>query len=159
MHHNPVEVLKTNDWEKECRLAQIKHGIRNPLILTSNSILKPFNLSSVFHSESIFSDINPDPTFESCQEAIDFVGMSKFDGVIAIAGGSVMDTAKVVMAFIGTGVEKISELIKFNEPFENSIQSIFLPTTHGTASEVTMWGTIWDMKNKKKCSISHPKLY
>ena len=60
MHHNPVEVLKTNDWEKECRLAQIKHGIRNPLILTSNSILKPFNLSSVFHSESIFSDINPD---------------------------------------------------------------------------------------------------
>ena len=43
--------------------------------------------------------------------------------------------------------------------FSQTIASIFLPTTHGTASEVTMWGTVWNMKEKKKYSISHPDLY
>jgi alcohol dehydrogenase class IV len=36
---------------------------------------------------------------------------------------------------------------------------IAIPTTAGTGSEVTMWGTVWDFDEKKKFSISHPSLY
>ena len=37
--------------------------------------------------------------------------------------------------------------------------SIFIPTTHGSGSEVTMWGTVWNMKEKKKYSIAHLIFY
>ena len=70
-----------------------------------------------------------------------------------------MDLAKVVMAFLSTRKTNIVDLLEFKGVYERSIPSIFLPTTHGTGSEVTMWGTVWDMRQKKKYSISHLDLY
>ena len=90
---------------------------------------------------------------------IDCFDISRFDGVIAIGGGSVMDTAKVLMATIGTGINDLSKLLINKTPFANRVPSIFIPTTHGTGSEVTKWGTIWNMDKKKKYSISHKDLY
>ena len=57
------------------------------------------------------------------------------------------------------GFDPENDIISFKENYPKTIPSIFLPTTHGSASEVTMWGTIWDMDEKKKYSISHPSLY
>jgi hypothetical protein len=82
-----------------------------------------------------------------------------FDGVVAIGGGSAMDLAKVIMAHLSLEKTDINELIEYKRKFPHKIQSIFLPTTHGTASEVTMWGTIWNINEEKKYSISHPNLY
>ncbi len=149
MYHNPVEVIKTDNWLEKCRNFQKKLNFHNPLIITSKGNLSRQELSSKFNFESIFCDVKPDPTFKSCQKAINFIDISKFDGVIAIGGGSVMDTAKVVMASMGTGANGLPELLKITTPFRNKIPSIFIPTTHGTGSEVTMWGTIWDMIEKK----------
>jgi alcohol dehydrogenase class IV len=63
------------------------------------------------------------------------------------------------VAHLSLGKSDIVELIESKEPFPQTTPAIFLPTTHGTASEVTMWGTIWNMDEKKKYSISHPDLY
>ena len=159
MCHNPVKVIETNNWLGECRKLQEKLGIHNPLIITSNGNFKRQKLSTVFNSNSIFSNVKPNPTFDSCQVAIDFSLAPRWDGVIAIGGGSVMDTAKVVMASMGTGIVDVARLLKLTTPYENRVLSIFIPTTHGTGSEVTMWGTVWNMKEKKKYSISHSELY
>ena len=159
MYHNPVKVIETNNWQEECRKSQEKLGIHNPLIITSNGNLIRQKLSTVFNYGSIFSNVEPNPTFESCRIGSDFQHTSKFDGVIAIGGGSVMDTAKVIMASLGTGIIDVSRLLKVTTPYENKVLGIFIPTTHGTGSEVTMWGTVWNMKEKKKYSISHPDLY
>jgi alcohol dehydrogenase class IV len=70
-----------------------------------------------------------------------------------------MDTAKCAMAALGTGNSDLMELLNHHEPYPNSVPGIFVPTTHGTASEVTMWGTVWDPSNEKKYSLSHPDLY
>ena len=64
-----------------------------------------------------------------------------------------MDTAKVIMAYMGTGINSLSKLLKNETHFNNKIPSIFLPTTHGTGSEVTKWATVWNMDEKKKYSI------
>ena len=90
---------------------------------------------------------------------INSIDSAKYDGVIAIGGGSVMDTAKVAMAYMRTGDCDLAELLTITELYENRVPSIFIPTTHGTGGEVTMWGTIWDIVEKKKYSISHPDLY
>ena len=133
--------------------------IKNPLVVTSVGTLKRQGQLVCFDSDLIFSDIKPNPNFERCQEAINFIQGEEFDGVIAIGGGSVMDTAKVVMAALGTGLKTIEEILSIDDPFPHRVPSIFIPTTHGTGSEVTMWATIWNMKEKKKYSISHPDLY
>ena len=90
---------------------------------------------------------------------IDFINNKSFDGVVAIGGGSVMDSAKVVMASLGTRLNSLDQILNFDSEYKYKVPSIFIPTTHGTGSEVTMWGTVWNMADKKKLSISHPDLY
>ncbi len=159
MYFNPVKVIETSNWVKAVSRNSAELGIKNPLITTSPEILQLQNIFSVFDQSSIFSNIGSNPTFQSCKQAIAFSRKGEFDGVIAIGGGSVMDTAKVVMASIGTGINDVAQLLKFTTSYEARVPGIFIPTTHGTGSEVTMWATVWNMEEKEKYSLSHPDLY
>ncbi len=159
MYHNPVKVVETDSWQKKCKEVQESLGIHEPLVVTSPGNLRRQKLPTVFNPNSIFSNIAPNPTFESCQDAIDFSKRVVFDGLIALGGGSVMDTAKTILAASGTGKDTIEHVLCFTDSFPKRVSSIFVPTTHGTGSEVTMWGTIWNVKEKKKYSLSHPNLY
>ena len=158
-YFNPVEIIYTNSWLNELIDSQKNLGILNPILVTSPGNRRRFSLDSVFNPDSIFSEIGENPNFDDCENVLTFCKDKNYDGVIALGGGSVMDLAKVVMAFLSTGKTNIVDLLEFKGVYERSISSIFLPTTHGTGSEVTMWGTIWDMKQKKKYSISHLDLY
>ena len=158
-YFNPVEIIYTNSWLNELIDSQQSLGILNPIFVTSPGNRRRLSLDSVFNPDSIFSDIGENPNFDDCENVLIFCKNNKYDGVIALGGGSVMDLAKVVMAFLSTGKTNIIDLLEFKGAYERSISSIFLPTTHGTGSEVTMWGTVWDMKQKKKYSISHLDLY
>ena len=156
---NPVKVIRTDNWLDECLKYQNTLGIKNPLIVTSEGNKTRLNLTSIFNDDSIFYKIVPNPSFESCQVAIDFCKQHNFDGIIGVGGGSVLDTSKVMMAAIGTQTYKLRKLLDIQNNFFQRIPAILIPTTHGTGSEVTMWGTIWNAKEKKKYSISHLKLY
>lgn len=159
MYYNPVRIIKTNNWIEQCLKFQKTLGILNPIIVTSRGNLERLKLSNIFNSNSIFSNVEPNPTFDDCKLAIEFSQTSKFDCVIAIGGGSVLDTAKVIMASLGTGVSRINELLDLGNLYPHRVPAIFIPTTHGTGSEVTMWGTVWNTEEKKKYSISHSDLY
>ena len=89
-----------------------------PIISGSTSFLA---LIFLFNLDSIYTDINPNPTFQTCKMAINFSLSSNFDGVIAIGGGSVMDTAKVVMASMGTKISNVSELLKIEISYKNKV--------------------------------------
>lgn len=159
MYFNPVKVIETNDWRVVLSNSISELNINSPLIISSSGNIKRNDLLNIFDEGIIFSDIENNPTFESCQRAIDFSRNSNYDGVIALGGGSVMDTAKTVMAALGNKKYSITELLSDKLDFANRIPAIFIPTTHGTASEVTMWGTIWNMTEKRKYSIAYPELY
>ena len=158
-YYNPVKILKTNNWKLELNSNIEELGISSPAIITSPGNRKRLNLDSLFSPNSIFSDVGSNPNFEDCINAVRFFRKNTFDGIIALGGGSAMDLAKVVMAYLCLEKSDIYELIDYKGKFPRTIPSIFLPTTHGTASEVTMWGTIWNMKEEKKYSISHTDLY
>lgn len=80
--------------------------------------------------------------------------------IIALGGGSVMDTAKVLAASNGC-FSDVERLLK-NEISADELRYtpiVALPTTAGTGSEVTCWATVWDPKNNTKYSLSDPRLY
>tara|TARA_B100000378_G_scaffold124262_1_gene100340 strand:+ start:233 stop:1339 length:1107 start_codon:yes stop_codon:yes gene_type:complete len=158
-YFNPVRIIKTDNWLRELNFRINDLKISAPVIITSPGNRKRLNLNSKFDSDSIFSDVGSNPNFKDCTNALKFCQKNIFDGVVAIGGGSAMDLAKVVMAHLSLEKTDINELIEYKGSFPQEIPSIFLPTTHGTASEVTMWGTVWNMEEEKKYSISHPSLY
>jgi len=159
MYFNPVKVIEANDWRVVLSNSISELNINSLLVISSSGNIKRNDLLNIFDERIIFSDIENNPTFESCQRAIDFSRNSNYDGVIALGGGSVMDTAKTVLAALGNKKYSITDLLSAKLDFPNRIPAIFIPTTHGTASEVTMWGTIWNMKEKRKYSIAYPELY
>ncbi len=156
---NPVKVFQTNTWKKLLTKQISDFKILNPIIVTSSGNKNRLNLDSIFNPDSIFCLSKSNPTFDDCHEIMNFTKTNSFDGVISIGGGSVMDLAKVVISYISNKDFTLTELICFKGQYENVVPSVFIPTTHGTGSEVTMWGTIWDMKENKKYSISNAKLY
>jgi alcohol dehydrogenase class IV len=158
-YYNPVKIIKTENWFHELNRSIEELKISAPIIVTSPGNRRRLDLDSKFDPESIFSNVYSNPNFEHCINAIEFCQKNMFDGVVALGGGSAMDLAKVIMAHLSLEKTDINELIEHKEKFPRTIPSIFLPTTHGTASEVTMWGTLWNMDKKKKYSISHPGLY
>jgi len=160
MYHNPVKIIEADNWLSALKKSISKLNINHPLVISSLGNIKRNGLFIVFDKEIIFDDIENNPTFESCQRAIDFSKNDNYDGVIAIGGGSVMDTAKTVMAAIGTRNYNLKNLFQVDEAlFTSRVPAIFIPTTHGTASEVTMWGTVWNMNEKRKYSLSYLELY
>ena len=147
-YYNPVKIVHTNDWINELKISIKDSNLSNPIIISSPGNCKRLNINSIFNSESVFLQKTSNPTINNCNEIINFCKKDEYDGVIAIGGGSVMDLSKVIIAYLCLGIENVKELINFRNPYPKRISSIFVPTTHGTASEVTMWGTIWDMKQK-----------
>ena len=72
---------------------------------------------------------------------------------MAIGGGSVIDTAKVLALLFSFKKKKtIKNIISNidNLKINNNYKLIALPTTSGSGSEVTPYATVWDKKEKKK---------
>jgi phosphonate metabolism-associated iron-containing alcohol dehydrogenase len=112
---------------------------------------------------AIFDGVQPNPTFSSIKATFNELRQYEYDTIIALGGGSAIDTAKAVAAIEASGSEDwIDDHLKRELPFPGDFVPkpiIAIPTTAGTGSEVTMWATVWDMEEKKKYSISHPSLY
>ncbi len=80
--------------------------------------------------------------------------------VVALGGGSVIDSAKVFAAALGD-FATVDAYLKKRAGAETikPWPLIAVPTTAGTGSEVTCWGTVWDNAGGVKFSLAHPGLY
>ena len=157
--YNPVKIIKTNNWLFELNKIAKENRMKEPIIVTSPGNRKRLNLDSEFDANFIFSEVNVNPDFDNCRKIIKFCNNKIIDSVIAIGGGSVLDLAKVAIAYLCVNKSDIYELISFKGEFNKKLTSIFLPTTHGSGSEVTMWGTVWNINEGKKYSIENSNLY
>jgi alcohol dehydrogenase class IV len=84
-----------------------------------------------------------------------------YDMIIAVGGGSVLDAAKGLSALraLDGDAGRLRANVVDGEALPDSLNCvpiIAVPTTSGTGSEVTRWGTLW---GKAKYSIAHPALY
>lgn len=80
--------------------------------------------------------------------------------IVALGGGSVIDSAKVFAAARGK-FSKVEDYLKGRTDSQtiDPLPLIAVPTTAGTGSEVTCWGTVWDGATGKKYSLAHKRLY
>lgn len=108
----------------------------------------------------IFSDTIPEPPMELIDNLADYMRRSCFDLVIAVGGGSPMDTAKAV-AMLKNNEGNIKEYLfgGSRTPVNPSVPLICIPTTAGSGSEVSCASVIEDTDRHVKLSCTHPNLY
>ncbi len=105
----------------------------------------------------IYDDIKPNPNVLNVNEGLETLRNSKADVLIAVGGGSVIDTAKC-MSIIMTNPE-FSDVISLDGTAatkNKGMPLIALPTTAGTAAEVTINYVITDDERKKKMVCVDP---
>ena len=106
----------------------------------------------------IYSNIKPNPTIENVQTGVAAFKKSEADYLIAIGGGSSMDTAKAIGIIIANPEFEDVRSLEGVAPTKNpSIPIIAVPTTAGTAAEVTINYVITDVEKKRKfvCVDTH----
>ena len=99
----------------------------------------------------IYSDIKPNPTIENVQHGVQAFKDSGADYIIAIGGGSSMDTAKAIGIIItNPEFEDVRSLEGVAPTTKPCVPIIAVPTTAGTAAEVTINYVITDVEKKRK---------
>ena len=99
----------------------------------------------------IYSNIKPNPTIENVQTGVAAYQASGADYIIAIGGGSSMDTAKAIGIIITNPEFADVRSLEGVAPTKNKcVFTIAVPTTAGTAAEVTINYVITDVEKKRK---------
>ena len=100
---------------------------------------------------TLFSDIKPNPTIENVQSGVEAFKESKADCIVAIGGGSSMDTAKAIGIIIENPEFADVKSLEGVAPTKNKCTPIIaVPTTAGTAAEVTINYVITDAELNRK---------
>ena len=139
-------------------------GYKKVLLVTDNSLVKcgvAGKVAEVLDKAKIkyttFADIKPNPTVKNVQDGVAACTKAKADVIVAVGGGSVMDTAKGV-AIIMTNPDRadVVSLSGLSNTKNKCMPIIALPTTHGTAAEVTINYVITDEERQVKMVCVDP---
>jgi len=133
-------------------------GLKKPIVFSDPDLIK-FGvtkkvtdlLDAAKVAYTVYSDIKPNPTIENVKGGVKAFKKAKADCIVAIGGGSSMDTAKAVGIIIANpsfadvrSLEGVAPTAKPSKPI------LAVPTTAGTAAEVTINYVITDVEKKRK---------
>ena len=105
----------------------------------------------------VYSEVKPNPTVKNVQDGVAKCKESGADVIVAVGGGSAMDTAKGI-SIIMTNPDR-ADVVSLNgasNTANKGMPMIALPTTHGTAAEVTINYVITDEERKVKMVCVDP---
>lgn len=126
----------------------VKNGIAQKLVDLSGGKL-----------QAIFSDIQPNPTVENTDNCVTLLRELNCDFAVAIGGGSVMDCAKIACFVAGTDGTTSEYFHQEKAISHKGIPLITIPTTSGSASEVSSVSVLTDTARNIKAPIASPYLY
>ena len=144
--------------------------IKRVMVLTDPNLSKMSPVETVLESLSdqnveytLFDRVRVEPTDTSLKEAIEFAKAEKFDGFVAVGGGSAMDTAKVANLYStyppDDFLDYVNQPTGKGIPVPGNLKPLFaVPTTAGTGSETT-GVAIFDFEEMHaKTGIAHRRL-
>ncbi len=152
-----------------------KYGKKCMLVTTTNeeAVLRPLydRVKGLLAGAGIevvhFDKVVPNPTIVGIEEAIGIVHAENIQVVLAVGGGSSIDTAKSICLFHGAGKVDWGEVFSsYTDPFAEyespspvNLPLIAVPTTAGTGSELTQAMVISDQEHNDKECIFHDKAF
>ncbi len=144
-------------------------GISRAFIVTDQSMVKLGYVDKIIYQLEkhanrvhikIFSDVEPDPSFDTIDRGVEAMGEFNPDVIIALGGGSAIDAAKGMWLFYEhPDVDKEGLKLKFLDIRKRTYKYpklglkakfVAIPTTSGTGSEVTSFAVITDKNNNVK---------
>lgn len=154
----PVKVIAGHAALEHIPFELAALGSKRPMIITdkgvrSNQLLAP--IEAAFESTDvvlahIFDDVPPDSSLETVRAAAAAYRDNQCDAIIAVGGGSVIDTSKATNILVSEGGD---DLLKYSgaHNLPRPLKPFFvIPTTSGTGSEVTMVAVVSDNQRHVK---------
>ena len=145
------EVIKTREYKKVLVVTD-KPLINAGVVSKVTSLL--FNNGIAF---TVFDDVKPNPTIQNVLDGVEVAKKFEADLIVAIGGGSPMDVAKGI-SIVVTNPDRadIVSLAGLSNTKNHGLPLICLPTTAGTASEVTINYVITDPEKQIKMVMVDP---
>ena len=141
-----------------------KRGYKKAMLITDKDLVKfgvAAKVEEVLKGANIpyevFSDIKPNPTIKNVLDALAAFKASGADCIVALGGGSSIDTAKAVgVIYNNPEFADVRSLEGVAPTKHRAVPTFALPTTAGTAAETTINYVITDEENKKKMVCVDP---
>jgi choline dehydrogenase len=137
---------------EECRAL----GITRPMLVTDPGVTAAGLVDRVrpqLNGVVVFDEVRPNPDIELVDRAADVYRAEGCDGLVALGGGSSLDTAKSIGVVARHG-GSIAQYEWGRDPIEERIPPLVaIPTTAGTGSEVTLWAVITDHERHLKFNV------
>ena len=134
-----------------------KRGFKKVLVVTDKSLFEAGVIKKVTDildaneiKYAVFSDVLPNPPVENVVAGVEMCKKEKADLIVAVGGGSSIDTGKGISILMTNPTRKVESLNGFSNTKNRGLPMIALPTTAGTAAEVTINYVITDPKKKIK---------
>ena len=137
-------------------------GAKRVMLITdrgvrSNQLLSP--IEAAFETTDtkiacIFDEVPPDSSLETVRKAAQLYREQQCDAIIAVGGGSVIDTSKATNILVSEGGD---DLLKYSgaHNLPKALKPFFvIPTTSGTGSEVTMVAVVSDLEKNVKLAFA-----
>jgi alcohol dehydrogenase class IV len=154
--HLPQDLLIGGGTSDDLPEHVARIGIERPLVVSDRFLLDegpagPLveRLGGAGLAVEVFGDVQPDPTLANVHGALEAIRAHEADGVVAIGGGSPMDTAKAAsVAHANEG--DVRDYAGYHQVPGPGLPLVAVPTTAGTGSEVTRVAVITDTERDVK---------
>lgn len=160
----PTKIVFGNGYIDKVEEYIKKYGI-NKLCLITDSFLAETSfgqkLIESINGVKVFTEVEINPGIQSINACAQKIKEWDCDGIIALGGGSSIDTAKAasVCALSGESIHKYLDGNPDKIEIKNTLPVIAIPTTSGTGSEVSQYAVITDEKSLRKYSITSEHIY
>src|SRR5680860_176572 len=129
--------------------------IIDPMVHKSGSVAEIYpSMEKSGLKYGIYDQVEPEPSIQSVEAAYALLKAGEFDIILAVGGGSCIDTAKAV-GILATNMGNIQDYAGWNKFNNRPMPIIAIPTTAGTGSEMTDASVITNKQQNLKFTIKH----
>lgn len=163
--YNPTRVIFGRDTVQQVGPAIAREGVHRVLLVAGEgsirengvyqAVVQSLSVSGILVTEAW--GVRPNPELKLVRELVQIAREQQVDGILAVGGGSVIDTAKCVAA--GVYVDNLWACFEGKCLIERALPVFVVVTISASGSEMDQWAVLTESEQHRKWSIASPALY